>query len=157
VLFIKLVFEQVLHKEELCNKSSHTIRNSKVCKYYNYYKIRAVHGEFCKQCPCKVGTSTPFLKGFNFITNISLYSLPYPTAQQKATFIKQAQYFYQQLVAFDYPELSYILYIKHNVISHIQLICMYESKQMLAGVHPKSTEQHMQTKEQHTLQVTYDT
>lgn len=42
-------------------------------------------------------------------------------------------------------------------MSHIQLICMYESKKMLAGVHPKSTEQRMQTKEQRTVQVTYDT
>jgi hypothetical protein len=42
-------------------------------------------------------------------------------------------------------------------MSHIQLICTYESKKMLADVHPTSTEEHLQTKEQHTLQVTYDT
>jgi hypothetical protein len=42
-------------------------------------------------------------------------------------------------------------------MSHIQPICMYESKKMLADVHPTSTEEHGQTKVQHILQVTYDT
>jgi len=41
-------------------------------------------------------------------------------------------------------------------MSHIQLTCMYECNKMLADVHP-NTDEHLQTKEQQTLQVEYDT
>jgi hypothetical protein len=35
-------------------------------------------------------------------------------------------------------------------MSHIQLICMYESKKMLVDVHPTPTEEDLQTKEHST-------